>query len=239
MRPLPFLLVLVCRLLVVATPASAQTLDEFGAWSALVRSPVGGTLMAPGHGRSESVARRAVSLDRGTWRFGTGDDETTNIGATLRLPAGRLSVVVSGMVTTTADCTDCGGFTLGGGVSYDLKSVPLGAADGARLDIGVQPMASFGSFVEGDVSAITASLSVPLSLTVPLGPVTLRPFLTPGYGFGQLSGDSQTYGGSMALFGYGFAVANRSGALQAHIGTMEVRLEDAPTVTAFGLTLRF
>lgn len=238
MRPLPLLLAVALRLVLVAAPASAQSLDEFGAWSALVRSPIGGVLSAPGVAES-ATPRRALTINGGTWRFGPGDDETSNIAATMQFPAGRIAVVLNGMYTSVKDCTDCGGYSIGGGVVYALSSTPLGGENGARLDIAIQPSANFGTFVDGDVSVVTAALSVPVSLSVPLGPVTLRPFVTPGYGYGSLSADGESYGGTRALLGYGIAVANRSGSLQVHIGTMEVRLDEAPTVSAVGLTLRF
>lgn len=239
MRPLPLLLVVALRLLFIAAPASAQTMDEFAAWGALVRSPIGGVLSAPAESQDASAPRRAVALTRGTWSFGAGDDETSNLGATMQFPAGRVSVVLHGMITSVKDCSDCGGNVLGGGFIYALNSVRLGGADGARLDIAINPAASFGSFATGDASAVTAALSVPVSVSVPVGPVTIRPFLTPGYGYGRVTADTETYGATRALFGYGLAIANRSGSLQAHVGMMEVRLEEAPTVTAMGLTLRF
>ncbi len=239
MRALSLLMVVALRLLLIATPVSAQSVDDFAAWVALVRSPVGGVLSAPGEGRDASAPRRAVSINRGTWSFGAGDDETSNIGATMQFPAGRISVLLHGMVTSVKDCSDCGGNVIGGGLTYALNSIKLGGADGARLDIAIQPVGSFGSFDDGDASAITAAVSVPVSLTVPVGPVTVRPFLTPGFGYGRVTEAEESYGGTRALFGYGLAIANRSGSLQAHIGTMEVRFEDAPTVTAMGLTFRF
>lgn len=239
MRPLPLLMVVALRLLFIAAPASAQTIDEFAAWGALVRSPIGGVLSAPGEAHDASAPRRAVTLNRGTWSFGAGDDETTNLGATMEFPAGRFAVVLHGMVTSVRNCSDCGGNVLGGGLLYRLNSIRLGGAEGARLDIAINPAANFGSFADGDASAVTAAVSVPFSLSVPIGPVTLRPFLTPGYGYGRVTAASESYGATRALFGYGLALASRSGRLQAHVGTMEVRLEEAPTVTAMGLTLRF
>jgi hypothetical protein len=239
MRPLPLLLVVALRLLCITAPASAQTVDEYAAWGALIRSPIGGVLSAPSASQDASTSRRSLSLNRGTWSFGPGDDETSNVSATLEFPAGRVAIVLQGMVTSVKDCSECGGNVLGGGLIYALNSVRFGGADGARLDIAINPAAHLGSFSDGEASTVTAAVSVPVSLSVPIGPVTFRPFLTPGYGYGRVTADTETYGATRALFGYGLALASKSGRLQAHVGTMEVRLEEAPTVTAMGLTLRF
>lgn len=237
MRPLS-LLVVVALPVLLATPAAAQSLDEFAAWSALIQSPIGGIVNAPPEGRNTAAPRKSIALNAGSWRFGPGDDETTNIGATLQLPAGRTSVVLNGMLSTVKDCSGCGGLSIGGGLVYGLTSVDLGG-EGAHLDLALQPMANYGSWGEGDVTALTAALSLPVSVSVPVGPLTLRPFVTPGFGYGRVSIDSEAYGSTRTLLGYGVAIANRSGTVQAHIGSMAVHLEDAPSVTGIGLTLRF
>lgn len=239
MRTLPFVLVIALRVLVVATPVSAQSLDDLVAWVSLVRSPIGGIVSAPAGGGAASEQRRAVSLNMGSWRFAPGDDETTNVGATMQFPAGRVTLLLNGMATTVKGCNDCGGFSIGGGVLYGMKPIPLGASSGARVDVGIQPSANYGSWGDGDVTSTTAALSMPVAVSLPLGSVTLRPFITPGFGYGAASASDESYSGTRSFLGFGLAIASRSGRLQAHVGSVDVKIEEGPSVTGAGLTFRF
>jgi hypothetical protein len=239
MRSLSMYSIAALSLTLLASPASAQSADEIAAWLALVRSPIGGLVAAPTVGGIAAEQRTSIALNVGSWRFGAGDDETTNIGATMQFPRERVTVVLNGMLTSVQDCDGCGGLSIGGGFVYGLKQMPLGAAEGAQLDIALQPMANYGMWAEGEVSALTAAVSLPVSLSLRAGPITLRPFVTPGFAYGRASASSEAYGSTRTLLGYGLAIANRSGALQAHIGTMAVHLADAPSVTGAGITIRF
>ena len=82
-----------------------------------------------------------------------------------------------------------------------------------------------------------------MSLQLPLGRFVIRPFLTPGFGYGRLSGSGDSAGGTRTLIGDGLALANARGTVQVHMGSMQVNLqvnlEDAPSVTGSGLALRF
>ena len=239
MRPLSMYCIAALPIILLASPAPAQSLDDYVAWGALVRSPIGGLVAAPPAGGTAAEQRTSVALNVGSWRFAAGDDETTNIGATMQFPRERVTVVLNGMLTSVQDCDGCGGLSIGGGFVYGLKSMPLGAGEGAQLDVALQPMANYGMWAEGEVSALTAAVSLPVSLSLPVGPLTLRPFLTPGFAYGRASANSEGYGATRTLLGFGLAIANRSGALQAHIGTMAVHLADAPSVTGAGITIRF
>lgn len=238
MRFLTLTVVLSFQVLCLAPVAGAQSADDIVAWQALIRSPIGGTLAAPPAGVAAGE-RATVSLNYGSWRFGPGDDEFTNLGAVMRFPAGRMSILLIGMVSFVKDCPECGGSALGGGLHLGLASLTPGGVDGVRFDIALQPTANYASWAEGEISSLTAAASLPMSLSFPVGPVTLRPFVSPGFGYGKASDGDVSYGGTRSLLGYGIGIANRSGSIQAHVGTMTVTLKDAPTVTGFGLTVRF
>ena len=249
MRALP-MVGLFFALTASAPSLGAQSNDDIAAWISLVRSPMGGVVPTPIF-RADGVGTSPTfTLGYGTWRIAPGDDETTNLAVSLRLASGAKTVTVDVMRVSVKDCSDCGGLSIGGGAVIPIVFAGLGTADasrstsgGARFDLAIQPTVSFISFDGSGTSGIAAVVNLPLSLQVPLGGFVIRPFLTPGFGYGRLSDSDNSAGGTRTLIGYGLALANARGTVQVHVGSMQVNLqvnlEDAPSVTGFGLALRF
>ena len=237
---------MVCLFLALSVPEpplGAQSLDDFAAWTSLIRSPVGAVVPTPPLSRAEGIGTsRAITIGYGTWRFGPGDDETTNLALGLRFGRGPRTFTLDAVRTSVKDCSNCGGWSLGVGAIVPLLAVGLGTEGetrGVQYDVAVQPSVSLGGFGGGSRSSISAAVSLPASLRVPLGGLVIRPFVAPGYGYGRLSGNGTSASGMRMLIGYGLALGNARGTLQAHVGSMQVKLEGAPSVTGFGLAVRF
>ena len=230
-----------------ALPLGAQSFDDFAAWLSLVRSPIGAVVPSPPISRADGIGTSpTVTFGYGTWRFGPGDDETTNLALGLRFASGTKLLTVDVLRISVKDCVDCGGLSLAGGAVIPILAAGLGtagasgsASGGAQLDLAVQPSVSFGSFNASGTSSVAAAVSFPASLRVPLGGFVIRPFLAPGFGYGRLSGSGDSAAGTRMLLGYGLALANARGSVQVHVGSMQVQLDGAPSVTGFGLAVRF
>jgi hypothetical protein len=225
----------------LANPAQAQSENDFAAWAAMIRSPVGALAPVPvliGEGTSGS---KGLSVRYGRWQFAPGDDETSTYGVGLHFRPRTSVVRLEFAKSTNAQCSDCGMTMFGVDVTAPLKSLVRTEGPGGRITALVlswNPVLGLAKADEGDGSALSAVLNLPVTLQMPLGSRwSVIPFIAPGYGFGLVSGGGESISGLRPLMGGGIAIANAKSTVQLSAGFRKILLEGAPSTAGFGVVL--
>jgi hypothetical protein len=195
----------VCRNLLIAVvlavaafsnDAAAQSKNAFAGWVSLVTTPVGAFVpslyvpppptFGPGIG---GFARYSH------WQFAPDDDNTTNLGLGVTFPTGRGRLSFDVGRTTKKECPDCDAYMFG--TEFHL---PLVFGDDG-IAVTLNPQAGFmRESGELDFSALAAAIKAPLSYAVVLGNSTrVVPFVSPGVGFGRVSGSDSSETGQRVL----------------------------------------
>ena len=226
---------------IIATPAHTQSENDFAAWIAMIRTPVGALPPVPmvvGEGASGSMG---LSVRYGHWQFAPGDDETSNYGVGLHFRPRKSVIRLEFAKSTNAQCSGCGTSMLGVEITAPLKSLVRTEEPGGRttaLDVSWNPVFGYAKADEGDDTALSAALNLPVTLQMPLGRRwSVIPFVAPGYGFGQVSGGGESFSGTRPLMGAGIAIANAKSTVQLSFGFRKILLEGAPSSAGFGLVL--
>lgn len=206
------------------TRVSAQDASDIAGYVALTFTPAGA--FAPFPPPLADPRRGAFVFRYGHMDFGTSSLNNFAIGGDLNAGPGRLGLTVGG---TT--CDGCDGNVLGG-VDY---TVPL-----ARnvVSIALRPAFGFSKPTEGDGSAISLAVSLPIGLELSgaTGPIFV-PYIVPGFGFGRVSGDDDSEGGTRAMLGGGVSIAGRQSNFAVHLGVHRVFLDEGDTVLGLGFSI--
>jgi len=213
----------------VAERARAQNDGDVAAYVALIFTPVGGFAPRAG-GALPEAGIGGVSLRYGRLSYEDGD-ATHMFGASGDVGAGSGRLGFTGGVAT---CDGCDAIIMVGAdwtTPLVRRTSPSGTFGvGVTTAIG----AGFSTEEDADGIALSGSLGLPLSLVAGnRDGLRAVPFVTPGIGFGTLTGDGGDSGVRPTLgAGIGIIAANGFG---LSVGVQKVFIEGGEPV--FGLTL--
>jgi hypothetical protein len=221
-----------------AAPLRAQLRGDAAAYLALISTPVGAVppiLTAPMLNQTMKNVDFAV-------RFGhisITDGSTNAFDARLGIPAGQ-SVVVGvngGYQGRSCRAGGCQGHFIGGAnIEGRFASVVLGSnADAAQLTVGLNGEIGFGRRSGTALTSITGGLPVALVS----GPLHLRvaPFLTPGIGWGRISGGGMSDMGMRFLLGGGVMFQSLTTGVGATVGFQKALIDNGDMMFGIGLVL--
>lgn len=213
--------------------ASAQSSSAFAGWVSMVTTPVGAfapSLYVPP--RPTSGHESGVFARYGHWQFAPDDDNTTNVGLGVAFAAGdgRLSFDLGR--TTRKDCPHCDAYMIGG--EFHLPLV----VDHGGITVTLNPEVGFMTAADSDFSAVAAAISTPVSYAVaPGNGIGVVPFVSPGAGFGRVSGRGSSETGQRFVLGGGVALLDFQKRLQLTSGASKIFIENGATV--FGIMLSY
>ena len=214
--------------------ADAQTISEIAGWGGLMVTPVG-ALTPMGPAIAADTAPYRFQMRYGHWQFDTDDDNTHNLGLGIGLRTGHARTTFEFGYSHKTDCSGCNSWMLGADVDIPLTPAPSGNAVGWR--IALNPALGFAKPSDGSGSAASAAVSLPVSAALPMSQWILAPFVSPGYGYGRLSGDGDSEGGTRAMLAGGVTLASTQSQVRVTFSARKIFLEHAPTV--FGLGFSF
>jgi len=240
----PFHAALLCLFGAAAT-AAAQSRSDIAAAVSLQFTPIASlppfatsTIQAEvQHGAALGIRYGYLS------RSGEGAD-ANNLGISAILPVGLGASVslTAGFFALT--CNECDpGLMLGLGADRRLGSLVLGSGrDGSRLQFALNGELGYGQpqgTSLGDGSAMSGMVGLPISLisgSRNRDEMRIVPFVTPGFGFGTISGGDSPSGAAL-MIGGGVGIYNRSSSLAFNFGFQHVAVRDAGTMVGIGLVL--
>jgi hypothetical protein len=232
--------------------AAAQSADEQSAYAALIYTPVAGLPPLPpfmdslGRGNKPGVSLlgRLGHMSRG------GGLSLNSFGVGVEVPRGRLRLGGT-LAYMSASCgadwagdSDCSGdIMLGGSVRTLLTSRPLGATEPPakgrrasrtsstpsepRLLVGFDGAVGY-SPRQGE-TAVAMSAGIPTAVMIQSGDLRIKPFITPGIGYGRLShvayfeDEAPTSHGSFVLMiGGGLGLEFGASGMGANVGFQRV-----------------
>lgn len=222
-----FAATLLALVLVAApAPASAQDLDDFGAFIALTFTPLGGFAPMP---PPVSAARGSAFVFRyGTIDFGEGSSSLHNfsLGGDLAMGTGRLGLTIGGTTCDGCDGNIMAGLDYTAMLTQNVVSVAL------------RPAFGFSKPLEDDGTALTLGVSLPVGveLSGATGPVFM-PYLVPGIGYGRISDDEDSNSAMRPTLGGGFAISGRQSTFAVHLGFQKVFVEDGEMLFGLGFSI--
>lgn len=171
----------------------------------------------------------------GTRDFGTGVSPAQYYGLGVETGLGGKAVRLDFLYSSQDDCAACTSYGLSLGVVFPIYSPAR--KDVSGIEASIIPGFGAASADDDETSLVTATVEVPVNLRLNAGNVVVRPFVSPGYGFGMYEDPSVTESGALPFDGYGIAIAGAR--WEASIGKRQVVLEDLPDVLGFSFALRF
>ena len=227
-------------LVAFASQASAQSDKDVAAYFALMSTPHG-SLPAVASPLMAGEAKTGAALDVRYGRYNietpVGDFATSTIGLGGNFAVGergRMGVILGRSTTADVD-----GSTVMAGVDYSMSlfSRPVGTSTTSSLNIGLHPAFGYGKPSEGEGSAMSLALDVPVSYAI--GTKTGMQFVTflaPGMGYGRLSDGTESLAGTRTSVGGGVALLNIGSGLGVNLGFRKVFLDEAPTQWGLGMS---
>jgi hypothetical protein len=215
--------------------AIAQDVSDAVAYVALIATPPGAfaplvtkTMLGDGRHGTDFV-----------FRYGRGDlgvAETNNLALTWTNGSARGSFGFT-VGYWSPDCDDCDGNVLAGlGGDVRLLSGAVGAAPSAMvLTVGLSGELGFAKPEDGMIWSTTFGIPVTLVAGSTISGTRIAPFLTPGFGWGRISGDGESESGTRAMLGSGLAIKGRS--IGATFGFQKVFIDEGETT--FGVNVSF
>jgi len=233
----PAIFMTAVMLLAASSALRAQSASDIAGWIGLMTTPVGGlgpSIVVPAADGS-ALAWRANG-HYAHWQFAPDDDNTTTLAVGVSIPMSRGYVTFDVGRSTVKQCSECNAFMVG--VEMDVPLTGLSEADSdPTFGIGLEP--SLGYMKEtssyADLSALALGVSLPLTMTVPAGAARVVPFVSPGVGFGLLSGGNDSESGERVMLGGGVAMA--AGKLQVTAGARKIFIQDGPTLYGVSLSV--
>jgi hypothetical protein len=227
--------VLVAAALCLPVHTHAQSTGDFAGFFGLIFTPVG-AFTPVASGKPNADARSSgVQFRVSKWQFAPDDDNTTNLGAGYVFTRGRARTAIEIGYVTNEQCDDCGLFMAGADVQYDLAQT---TTSGATFVAALNPAIGVGIPREGGGNAMSAALSLPLSASINAGQkLRIIPFVSPGFGFGRLSGGGDAETGSRAMLAGGVSLGGQTSSMLLTAGARKIFLEGAPTIYGIGLVI--
>ena len=189
--------VAVATMLVMGSTASAQSNGDRAAYVALSLTPVGALpLTARSTMFDAQVAPTTI-----TARYGSQEDlHTFGIGSDFGMGGTARAGVTLGYST----CDGCeGSFMFGADFITPLRRSAGSGTRTTAMTISLNPSLGVASLSEGEVTALAASVGLPVSVAMGDAGARFAAFVTPGIGFGMLSGSGESESGVRPMLGGG------------------------------------
>lgn len=234
MRKFALVLTSVSTLAIAAT-AQAQSESQLAGYLALSSTPVGSmtpvvsNVMLGRVSKGYEMAGRYghMSVDGGGFN---------SFGATASMPVSGFTLGGTlGYLSPSCDACD-GNMMLGLNAETRLGAMPISDAKKNPNQITLGLRSDFGWANPGDVTALSLSAGVPVTLVARSGNNTFAPFITPGLGWGRLSADGASESGSRFHLGMGIGMLNANG-WGVSVGMQKVFIEEGKSV--FGLNISY
>lgn len=235
MRKFALVLTSVSTLGIAASTAQAQSVGDLAGWLALSSTPVGAmtpTVTNAMLGRAakgyEMAGRYAhMSVDGGGFN---------TFGASASMPVSGFTLGGTlGYFSPSCDACD-GNVMLGLNAETRIGEMAISDAKKNPNKITLGLRSDFGWAKPDQVTALSLSAGVPVTLVARSGNMTFAPFITPGLGWGRLSDAGVSESGTRFHFGAGVGMLNANG-WGVSVGMQKVFIEDGKTV--FGLNLSY
>jgi len=243
-RLVPFITVI--ALAVGATPAHAQVTttpqNQRYAFTAIILTPAGALPQLVRVRRTmDGASRGEAALRYGRYQLRNQSGVFSNIGGT-----GMLHFAKRVQVGGTLGYRSCAGCQVGEGlvmgsvdVGLSLLQKPASGDVGGDTDIGLQISAGVGQADTTKLTARSLIVSAPIAISLPQAENSLLTiFLAPSLGYGSLSYNGITDGGSRFMVGAGLGYAFAFG-LGVHASAHRVIIDDSPTQYGFAMSWRF
>lgn len=227
-----------CLLVVLGlAPAtvSAQLDKDLAAWLALGYSTQGAFAPDLPQGRVLGAGMRPTVRAR----YGTRDrnlaDPVEYYGFGIEGGAGAQTYRVDFLASKYGDCDDCTSFGVSLGMVFPVYTPSR--KDVSGFEVALIPGFGVASADGDETSLLTATVEVPINLRLQAGSVLVRPFFSPGYGFGMYEDATESESGSLPFYGYGIALGGAR--WEASVGRRDVQLDDFKDVLGFSVAFRF
>ena len=220
--------------------ASAQVSEkDVAAYVALMATPHG-ALPAVASPTMTGAARSGAALDvrYGRYSVEAGAEDiafnTIGLGGNFAVANGRMGIMLG-----RQSCGDCDISTNMAGVDYNMSlfSRPVGASTTSSLNIGLHPAFGYAKPSEGEGSAMSVAVDVPVAFSVATkSGMQVVSFLAPGMGFGRADDGVEPLSGTRTTLGGGIGLLNIGQGLGVNLGFRKVFLEEAPTQWGLGMS---
>jgi hypothetical protein len=235
MRIVPAILTAAASLVGIGSAASAQSAGDVAAFFALASTPP--AALAPLI--SPVMLGNITNTGQLALRYGRypGDGSNLNMFAgSIALPLGDKAGMGLTLGYLSPDCGQCDGNFMAGLSGTDrLARIPLGASEGATLNVGI--LGELGGGWPKGGTELSASTGLPLALIIDNHTVQIAPFLTPALGWGRISGGGASESGSRFLLGGGVGLFGSTTGFGVDVGFQKVFIDQGKTT--FGLNLVF
>jgi hypothetical protein len=225
--------------------ARAQSSNDAVARAALQLTPVG-ALPPLVTSTLQAEVQREVAL---AFRYGyisasDGGPDANNGGVTAIFPVGLVGTISLTAGVFKYTCEDCKpGLMLSLGGDRRLGDMVLGTgSDGSRMQFALNGEFGYGQPQGANISngsVISGAVGLPISFisgSRSRDAMRIVPFVTPGFGFGDFTGEGSSSGSALMLGG-GLGIYNRSSSIALSLGFQYIAVRDA--TTQIGLNLVF
>jgi hypothetical protein len=222
--------VAVAGALVMGSTAAAQSVGDVAAYVALSLTPVGAL----------PVMARATMFDAGpapasfNARYGTQDElHTFGVGGDFRAGGSARAAVSLGYLT----CDGCDGVLMLGAdyITPVFRSAVGTGTTPASFTVSVNPSLGVARPTDGELSALAASVGLPAAVALGGAGARVAAFISPGLGFGLLSGAGESESGMRPMLGGGLGV--RLGQVTISGSAQKIFIDGGETQYGLGIAM--
>jgi hypothetical protein len=171
----------------------------------------------------------------GHWQSGLGGGRN-DIGLGMDFRSGNTRTTLEVGYTLDFECATCG--TLMAGVDINMPITDAAPSGPGGVRVALNPALGIGVPRGGGGVAFAAALNAPVSIAIATGKEALLiPFLSPGLGYGLISGSTDVSGGARAMMSGGVSIAGGSSSPRVTLSFRTIFLDGAPTVYGIGFSL--
>ena len=220
--------------------ASAQvSAGDAAAWGAMMSTPIGAFApMSAGPMKGQAMPGNAIAIRVSTWKPDGATESNNTIGGTYSMKAGS-NAIVNANVGYTMCGDDCGTIMLGADMISPLWAQPSSAENSMALSANLQGSVGYGLDQSPfEVNSLSLAVGVPFGVSMEQANKSrLAAFITPGFGWGQLSATGGSESGTRPFFGVGGEWTSPAG-WALHAGIQKVMIENGPTNVGLGFNYK-
>jgi hypothetical protein len=236
MRKFALVLTSVSTLGIAASTAQAQSAGDLAGYIALSSTPVG--TMTPVV--SNTMLGRISKSYEMAGRYGhmsVNGGGFNSFGASASIPVSGFTLGGT-LGYFSPSCSACNGnVMLGLNAESRLAAMPISDAKKNPNQITLGLRSDFGWAKPDQVTALSLSAGVPVTLVARSGNMTFAPFVTPGLGWGRLSDSGASESGTRFHLGAGIGMINAANGWGVGVGMQKVFIDGGKSV--FGLNLSY